>query len=819
MTIISKQLCYNLIEIRKVRNIGGNIMQYGANLSAYERAIKTNKKEEKKTVDGRLVIKLLIYFVSSILISRVLLVNYIAPFGIAFLIAVVIYGEEKIPLVVGGGALIGYATLYNNLKEMPSYMMLIALITLTGYIANGVSRKKKLLILFAILFVELVAYKFLISSITIGVAVFTSFFETVCIFPLYFIINYSIICFEDLKTKHLFTNEEVISMAVTISLVISGTWGAAIYGVSLRNILALLFVLGISYIKGSTVGAAAGVAMGVIVGICSTNLPLFVSVYGFCGLVGGLFKESGKILTGFAYIAAFVIVNIYSNVDVQFKLIEILITAAIFFIVPNRLYNRLLLELDFNKKQDYISGNYVEKIKGILVNRLDSFSDVLTNMATILENLAENDKLVMKSKSSALIENLADRVCSNCNMNSMCWKRENYYTYNAFGELIQNYQEKKTGMPEELERKCVKRTALMKNTEEIVNNYIISEMWRKRLSEGRELLSNQINNMATSVSEIIDEFNANIKINVEAENNIRRILDRNRIKYTDVFCLDNKNDRLVVKLRMEACGGRQICVKDILPLISEVLHKNMCVSDDGCNIDIKDNNCTITLEEAPKFHVASHARRMCKDGENYSGDSYTFGKLTDGSYMTILSDGMGSGPQAEQESNAAVELIEKFAHTGFNKITAINTVNSIMTLKFSADEKFSTVDLSSIDLYNGEAEFMKVGAVASFIKSGNRVEVIKSKTLPMGVLDKVDIDIIKKRVKNGDIVVMLTDGILDYNSEAAGKVDWVVEYLQNTSCSNPKELAEELIEQAQKLSGGKVKDDMTVVVSKVYALY
>jgi stage II sporulation protein E len=794
-------------------------MQYGANLTAYERAVKTNKKEEKKTVDGRLILKLLLYFFASLLISRVLLVNYIAPFGIAFLIAVVIYGEEKIPVVAASGSLIGYATVYNNLKEMPSYMMLVALITLTGYITKTLGRKKQLLILFIVSFIEIAAYKLLISKLTIGVASFTAFFEAVCIFPLYFIINYSIICFKDLKTKHLFTNEEIISMAVTVSLVVSGTWGVSAFGISLRNILALLFVLITSYIKGGTVGAASGVAMGVIIGIASTNLPLFISVYGFCGLVGGIFKESGKILTALAYIAAFIIVNVYSNTDMQFKLIEMIIAGMVFYVIPNRLYNRLLLELDYSKKQDYISGNYVGKIKGILVDRLDSFSDVLGNMSTILENLAENDKLVMKNKSAALIENLADRVCGDCNMNSMCWKREAYYTYNAFGELIQNYQEKRTTMPDELERKCVKRTYLTKNTEEIVNNYIISEMWRKRLSEGRELLSGQIKNMAASVSEIIDEFNANIKINVEAENSIRRIFDKNRINYTDVFCLDNKNDRLIVKVKTEACGGRQTCIKDMLPLISQVLHRNMCVSDDGCNIDIKDNNCTITFEEAPKFHIGSHARRVCKDGESYSGDSYNFGKLTDGTYMTVISDGMGSGPQAEQESNAAVELIEKFAHTGFNKITAINTVNSIMSLKFSADEKFSTVDLSSIDLYSGEAEFMKVGAVASFIKSGNKVEVIKSKTLPMGVLDKVDIDIIKKKIKNGDIVVMLTDGILDYSNEAAGRVDWVVDYLQKTNCGNPKDLADEIIEKAKELSEGKVKDDMTVVVSKVYALY
>jgi stage II sporulation protein E len=180
---------------------------------------------------------------------------------------------------------------------------------------------------------------------------------------------------------------------------------------------------------------------------------------------------------------------------------------------------------------------------------------------------------------------------------------------------------------------------------------------------------------------------------------------------------------------------------------------------------------------------------------------------------------MGSGPQAGQESSAAVELIERFAKVGFNKLTAINTVNSLMTIKFSESEKFSTLDLSSIDLYEGEIDFMKVGAVASFIKRGDEIEVINSRTLPIGVLDKPDIDITKKKIKNGDFIIMLSDGVLDYESEAVGKVDWIVDFLKNSKCNDAKELCESIIGKAKELSGGKVKDDMTVIVEKVYNLY
>jgi stage II sporulation protein E len=325
--------------------------------------------------------------------------------------------------------------------------------------------------------------------------------------------------------------------------------------------------------------------------------------------------------------------------------------------------------------------------------------------------------------------------------------------------------------------------------------------------------------MGNSISQILEEFNLDIKFNVEIENNMRRILNKNNISYKDVFCFNNKKGRIVIKLSMEACGGKQLCIKEILPLVNKITGKCMCVSDDGCNIDLMIKTCNITFEETPKYHVSAYVSGRCKEGEKCNGDSHSFSKLLDGTYMTIISDGMGSGPQADQESSAAVELIESFAKAGFNKLTAINTVNSIMTIKFSEDEKFSTLDLSSIDLYEGEIDFMKVGAVASFIKRGEEVEVITSKTLPIGILDKPDVDITKKKIQNGDFIIMLSDGVLDYENEEAGKVDWIVEFLKSSKCNDAKELSEAIINKAKELSGGKVKDDMTVVVEKIYSLY
>lgn len=798
-------------------------MQYGAELKAYERINKSKEvKKNQSEAYNRVLAKSITFLVMSILISRTMLINKSAPFGVAFLAVVLLMEDNRLSLITSLGTILGYITLRGTLDNTFMYITLVPTITLVAIITNSFLKKstERMLLGFVTL-VTILGYNFFIREYSTLMALGVTFIESLCIVPVYFIIDYSVGCFREVRTKHLFSNEELISMSILASFMVAGMWNINVFGISLLNIFSLLIVLGISYVCGSTVGAASGISMGVIVGMSNNTIFVYASMLGICGLVGGLFKEGGKLLTLLSALVVFAIMKIYTisyslEGNTQLMIIEAVIAAVAFLAIPEKIYEMIVNEVDSEKKGQSIDQNYVDKIRGIFVDRLDQFSEVLINMSSILNNLADNDKLDMKSKSSALIENLANRVCGSCNTNCICWNREMHHTYSAFGDLLEVVQSGGGEFPQELERKCIKKASLIRNAEDIVNKYIISEMWRSRLAEGRELLANQFNNMAKSVEEIVDEFATDLKEDKESEKNIMRMLDKHGIEYNDVFCINDKKGRLTIQLTTKSCDGIGICVKTMLPLINDSLGKVMMFKDDGCRIDPVTKHCTATFEEATKFQVKTYAARQCKDGQTTYGDSFSFGRVKDGSYMVVLSDGMGSGPQAGRESEAAVELIEKFTGAGFSKTTAINTVNSIMTLKFSEEEKFSTVDLSSIDLYTGEIDFMKVGAVASIIKSDDTVDIIKSKTLPIGILDKADIEVHKKTLKHGDIVVMLSDGVLDYDDESCGKVDWVLDYICRNDGLTPRDLAEGIIAEAKKLSGNKVKDDMTVVVSKIY---
>jgi len=146
---------------------------------------------------------------------------------------------------------------------------------------------------------------------------------------------------------------------------------------------------------------------------------------------------------------------------------------------------------------------------------------------------------------------------------------------------------------------------------------------------------------------------------------------------------------------------------------------------------------------------------------------------------------------------------------------ALKAINSLMLLK-SNDETYSTVDMTVINQYNGEVEFIKVGAVSTFIKNEEGVQIIKTGTLPVGILSRIDVELVRNKLKDGDFVVMVTDGVLDCNREIVDKEKWLAELIRDVETRNPQRLAEEILQSCLQANGGEAPDDMTVMAAKVW---
>ena len=793
-------------------------MQYGVDVATYKR-VKNKKKKELKIQS--LPFRSGLFLLTGFLLSRVLLSVTIdmgiAPFGISYLMGIKKENNSNILLALLG-VVGGYLSISSSLEGAACYAIIAVVIVGGMSVYNRLNIRERDYITFFIIFSVFIIYNVIFNSKPIGVNIVFSLLKVLSIIPVKYMVGYGLNSFKEIDNNYLFSVEEIISIGILICLLIAGIGNFEIFNIQLRNILAIIIVTAFAYIGGIGVGAAIGSSMGFIIGITNGDMQGFITLYSLCGLIIGIFKETNRFFAFLSYFVVHFIVCMYSNKFNIYDSIEIIIAFIILISVHKELIESISKEFSRDKKIEAINDIHLNGIKKEFLGRLSSMKSILSTLSTTISNLGENDILSLNNKGTAMVESLADRVCSKCELRQRCWDRNLHSTFDGFTELISSCENNDISIPNSLKKKCVKVRSLMKNTQEIINNYTVNEAMRTRLTEGRNIISTHIKNISNTMENMISDFEKDVSVCSEIDKLLRKAFNRNKVDYSDVFSYLDRNGRTKIKVTTENPEEERYCTKVILPIINSLVKVPVSIVTEATRIDPDTGECTIIIEEIPKYHITSYASIKAKDGETYIGDSYSFCENSDGTYLSILSDGMGSGPEASVESAMAVNLVEKFIENGFSQKTAIDTVNSVMAMKFNEDEKFTTMDLNMIDLYTGEAEFIKVGGVVSFIKRENKVKIIKSNSLPFGILDKVDYTTEKYKLKHGDIIVTISDGVLDIDRNNVGSYEWLIEYLEYSE-NNPSALSRDILEKAIVLSKGKVNDDMTVLVSKIYSVY
>ena len=179
---------------------------------------------------------------------------------------------------------------------------------------------------------------------------------------------------------------------------------------------------------------------------------------------------------------------------------------------------------------------------------------------------------------------------------------------------------------------------------------------------------------------------------------------------------------------------------------------------------------------------------------------------------------MGSGENAHVKSEQIVELLEQLLSAGFCRELAIELLNSFVS--FLADGNVSsTLDLTMIDFYTGTADFIKLGASTTFIKrKEGRVECIRSTSLPVGVLEQVEFDTCARKLYHGDMIVMISDGVLD-GIIFENKETYLADLIAGIETKNVQAVAEMIMEDIETMQRGGMRDDSTVLVAGVWEKY
>ena len=85
-------------------------------------------------------------------------------------------------------------------------------------------------------------------------------------------------------------------------------------------------------------------------------------------------------------------------------------------------------------------------------------------------------------------------------------------------------------------------------------------------------------------------------------------------------------------------------------------------------------------------------------------------------------------------------------------------------LLFQDKGAFSTIDAAVISLKTGILKLLKAGGMATFIRHKNSVERIMPAALPPGCRIGQQFDLKYKKLYDGDMVIMVSDGMLEFEN-------------------------------------------------------
>ncbi len=169
------------------------------------------------------------------------------------------------------------------------------------------------------------------------------------------------------------------------------------------------------------------------------------------------------------------------------------------------------------------------------------------------------------------------------------------------------------------------------------------------------------------------------------------------------------------------------------------------------------NGTEMRLSSLPVLRVECAKATVGKAGEAVCGDTVSFFESDGGYFYSLISDGMGSGREAELASRLASIFLEKLLELGAEAGETLKMLNRMLITK--DEEVFTTVDLLEIDRMTGDARIIKAGAAPTFIYRQGECYRLDARTAPVGIISEVRAAETKLKLKRGDYIVMTSDGI------------------------------------------------------------
>lgn len=453
------------------------------------------------------------------------------------------------------------------------------------------------------------------------------------------------------------------------------------------------------------------------------------------------------------------------------------------------------------------------QMRELMKHKLKDFSESFRKLSHAMAAQTDRQFQMTNHEMREMMEQISSQVCERCEHRELCMGQLELSRAEMFGTLALAQEQGKLAveqMPARFLQECIHLERFVTETNQNLQMTRMMMGVKNRMTENRQVMAGQMEEVSKLMEGLADQMDDMEEIPPDAENRIIRKLQTKRVQAMGIMFYEKRDGRLEIHMRARTIRGRLVTAREVASVLKEVLGKPIRLSEESRQIISREMSYFIYEEDTPLQAYTSVARRA-KEGEEISGDVFSCLPLPGGETLIALSDGMGSGEGAFEESCTVIELLEQMAEAGFSHMSALKLINSVY-LSFEEAEHYITADILVLNLYHGSCQFIKNGATATYLYRQGEIKKIEGQALPIGVRKELESFTGNADIMDGDYVIMMTDGVADCFRGAEEDLE---NYLEECIAIEPAELADMILEEAVMRQNGTVQDDMSVIVTSI----
>lgn len=363
---------------------------------------------------------------------------------------------------------------------------------------------------------------------------------------------------------------------------------------------------------------------------------------------------------------------------------------------------------------------------------------------------------------------------------------------------------------------CKNGQDFIEEANQIYERELFLHSMRNQMLKMRKIVGQQYIKAGQVLGDFFDGKMSQTKKNEQLYDKIKKEFEKHHLKIWDLCFYQNPQKGRQVYLYLKKKRGGEISTRQVAVLLSQILKKKMIPLSEQKKI-IKNGYEMYGFTPEEKFYVISGVRSESFSDDQKNGDCFSMGKIREGRYTAMISDGMGIGNDANEESKKMIELMEEMLSVGIEEDVCVSLLDSIVSFQ-PEKEKYATLDFFQLDLFAAIGTFFKVGACPCLLKRKGHVEILEAKTTSVGMnLPKKVQPFYRKKMESEDLLVMFSDGVLDCMPES--KIETLVKIFEEMDVVRPQAVADQLFDKITSMEGYEKRDDITILVLGIWDRY